>query len=128
MLRTRLKSTLAAVAAEAAPRLRDIPVAPETGFGPLRSSYAYFAGNDGFRLLFERFHKLHASLGPIFRLRFLPFQAYTVSISDQDAVAEIYRHEGAMPQRQTFGFWKLYRDERKLPVGLANTNEYASWK
>ncbi|EQC37289.1 hypothetical protein SDRG_05513 [Saprolegnia diclina VS20] len=128
MLRARLKSTLAAVATEAAPCLRDIPVAPETGFGPLRSSYAYFAESDGFRLLFERFHKLHTSLGPIYRLRFMPFQPYTVSISDPDAAAEIYRHEGAMPQRQTFDFWKLYRDERNLPVGLANTNEYAVWK
>ncbi|KDO19699.1 hypothetical protein SPRG_21459 [Saprolegnia parasitica CBS 223.65] len=130
MLRTRLKSTLAAVAtaAEASPSLCGIPVAPEWGFGPLRCSFAHFAPKNGFRFLFERLHALHACLGPIFRVRFLPFQSYAVSISDPDAVAQIYRHEGAMPQRQIFAFWKLYRDERQWPLGLTNTNEYAEWK
>ncbi|EQC32241.1 hypothetical protein SDRG_09991 [Saprolegnia diclina VS20] len=130
MLRTRLKSTLAAVAtaAEASPSLRDVPVAPEWGFGPLRCSFAHFASNNGFRFLFERIHALHASLGPILRVRFLPFQRYTVSISDPDAVALIYRHEGAMPERQLFAFWQLYRDESRWPLGLTNTNEYAEWK
>ncbi|KDO19887.1 hypothetical protein SPRG_14730 [Saprolegnia parasitica CBS 223.65] len=127
MLRTRLKSTLAAVAT-ASPSLRGIPVAPELGFGPLRCSFAHFAPKNGFRFLFERLHALHACLGPIFRVRFLPFQSYAVSISDPDAVAQIYRHEGAMPQRQLFAFWKLYRDERQWPLGLTNTNEYAEWK
>ncbi|EQC26308.1 hypothetical protein SDRG_15895 [Saprolegnia diclina VS20] len=117
----RLKSTLAA-------QPPSLPVAPESGLWPLRSSFAFFAKDDGFRLRHERFDTLHKLLGPIYKIRFLPLQKYMVTIADPAAVAQIYWHKGPMPQRRVNPTWKVHRDARQWPIGSVNTNEFAEWK
>ncbi|OQS00096.1 expressed hypothetical protein [Thraustotheca clavata] len=106
----------------------NIPVPPEIGFGNFSSSLPYFAKGDGFKRLFKQFQRLHNEYGPIARLRFLPFTPYLVSIADPDAIAQIFRSEGPMPQRMTFVPWEIYRKEHNMPTIVGNSNDYEEWK
>ncbi|OQR84267.1 25-hydroxyvitamin D-1 alpha hydroxylase, mitochondrial-like [Achlya hypogyna] len=130
MLCNRFKSTLAVLPAATARRLTlaDIPVAPETGIWPLRSSYSYMMARGGFQQLFKHVHELHASLGPIFRMKFFPFAMEYVSVADPAAFEHVYRTEGEVPQRQVLPFWQLYRDSKRWPLGTGLANDLAEWK
>ncbi|OQR83348.1 sterol 26-hydroxylase, mitochondrial-like [Achlya hypogyna] len=130
MLGNRCKSTLAMLPAATARRLTltEIPVAPETGIWPLRSSYNYVMARGGFQQLFKHVHELHGSLGPIFRIKFFPFSDEILSVADPAAVEQVYRTDGEMPQRQLLPFWLLYRDTKQWPLGTALANDAAEWK
>ncbi|KDO22339.1 hypothetical protein SPRG_12800 [Saprolegnia parasitica CBS 223.65] len=128
MLRARLKSTLAAVAAEIPAPLSAIPTAPEVGFGPFRCSLAFFGKDDGLGRHHERFDTLHKMLGPIYKFRVLPFSPYMVSICDQLSVAHVYRKEGPFPERFSLACWRLHRREKQWPIGIVNAHNHEEWK
>ncbi|KDO29390.1 hypothetical protein SPRG_05927, partial [Saprolegnia parasitica CBS 223.65] len=126
MLRSclRLKSTVAA-----APKpVTAIPNAPETGVGPLRSSMMYFSKGGGFQVLFKHLRSLHDTIGPILRVRFVPFGPHMVSVTDLDVIAQLHRNEGPIPLRGAMPVWEYYRQVKKWPRTTITTNDYATWK
>ncbi|KAJ1557381.1 hypothetical protein HK096_007595 [Nowakowskiella sp. JEL0078] len=103
-----------------------LPHPPESRF--LKSSYAYFAKDNGFSRLVQRSKQLHEELGPIYRFRYVPGENYAVSLSDPEAAAQVFRNEGHMPLRPSLPAWLEYRKLRNMVLGPANTNDYDVWK
>ncbi|OQS00100.1 cytochrome P450, mitochondrial-like [Thraustotheca clavata] len=108
-----------------------IPVPPEIGFGPLTTSLPYLTKGNGFKGFFKRMQTIHNDLGPIVRIRFMPFTPYIVSTTDPDAVAQIYRQEGPMPQRFKKTIWELCLNTKtgktSLNDHLLRPNNIPTW-
>ncbi|KAJ3396471.1 hypothetical protein HDU92_002882 [Lobulomyces angularis] len=94
------------------------------------TSIEYFMKEGGFVKMAQTFQKQHQKFGPIFRYSFFPGGPDNVSVADPTAVSEIYRREaeGEVPARIISQGFAKYRDYRKLPQSLANTNDYEEWR